>query len=663
MQGFARIVCVAALACFAVPAVAQEAPPSVEAFGRLPLVAGAAISPDGSKVALAMTQDGRPIVNVIDLAERSSVFAAAVQEDSQLRGVSWADDRRVAFVMSRTVAPGMVLPANVRFRGAPRRVDYTRTGIVDLQTEEIRLLTTNEENEWQDQGSRLIAPIAGDPNYSRMIGRAPGAARYRPAVFRVDLDHGNARPVNVRGDNTDTLGFILDERGDVAVRVDSDAETNRWQVFVYESGEPRQLLEGVSATGVPIALQGLLPDGRLAALGASAGNEFSALYAIDPATGARELLFAREGFEIRNAINDPWTRQVVGAVWIEEERRQHFFDPTLQAAYDRVLAAFEGATASLESWSRDRSRILVYVEEGLDGGGYYLFTPATNAVQMVAMRYPELAQVESGERQSIRYRARDGTRIPAFLTLPDVEDRRNLPLVLLVHGGPHAQDKMEFDWWSSFLASRGYAVLQANFRGSTGYGEAWEEAGRRQWGGLMQTDVEDGVAALIRAGIADANRVCIVGVSYGGYAALAGATLTPDRYKCAASIAGITDLVEFLRQREAQTGGAETMSSDWWRLSIGDRQEDRERIRGVSPANLADRVTIPILLIHGTDDTVVPLDQSRRMLDRLRDAGNDVCLVQLRGDDHWLSDAATRIQMLTELEAFLAAHIGQRSAP
>ena len=176
----------------------------------------------------------------------------------------------------------------------------------------------------------------------------------------------------------------------------------------------------------------------------------------------------------------------------------------------------------------------------------------------------------------------------------------------------------------------------------------------------MQTDVEDGVAALIRAGIVDSARVCIVGASYGGYAALAGATLTPDRYRCAVAVAGVSDLTSMLTDTERQTGGADSRSSDWWRDSIGDRQEDRDRIRAVSPALLADRVRIPVLLIHGTDDTVVPIEQSRRMNRALIAAGRDVRFVELRGDDHWLSDAPTRIQMLSEMEAFLAQHL---SAP
>jgi dipeptidyl aminopeptidase/acylaminoacyl peptidase len=255
----------------------------------------------------------------------------------------------------------------------------------------------------------------------------------------------------------------------------------------------------------------------------------------------------------------------------------------------------------------------------------------------------------------LTYPARDGVRIPAYLTLPSGE-AHNLPLILLVHGGPGARDTMKFDWWAAFLAARGYAVLQPNFRGSSGYGGAWERAGLGEWGGVMQTDVEDGIAPLARAGIVDPTRVCIVGGSYGGYAALAGATLTPDRYRCAVSVAGISDLVEFVRLRELQAGSA-SMQADYWRRSIGDRRDQGAHMRAISPANLADRVQIPILLIHGTDDTVVPINQSRVMRDRLQAAGKTVRYVELQGDDHWLSHAPTRVQMLRELDAFLAVNL------
>jgi dipeptidyl aminopeptidase/acylaminoacyl peptidase len=221
---------------------------------------------------------------------------------------------------------------------------------------------------------------------------------------------------------------------------------------------------------------------------------------------------------------------------------------------------------------------------------------------------------------------------------------------------------MDFDWWAAFLASRGYAVVQPNYRGSGGYGLTWENAGHGQWGGLMQTDVEDAIAPLARSGIIDASRVCIVGASYGGYAALAGATLTPDRYKCAVSVAGISDLVEFVTQLEAQEG-PESIGSDYERQSIGDRLHDGDHMRAMSPANLAARVQIPILLIHGSNDTVVPIEQSRLMRDRLMEAHKNVRYVELQSDDHWLSKGATRIQMLREVEAFLAQNLAAPVTP
>ena len=222
------------------------------------------------------------------------------------------------------------------------------------------------------------------------------------------------------------------------------------------------------------------------------------------------------------------------------------------------------------------------------------------------------------------------------------------------NGGPHARDVFAFDWWAAFLASRGYAVLQPNFRGSTGYGYDWFNAGRNNWGdGIMQTDIEDGVDALIRAGIADPTRVCIVGASYGGYAALAGATLSPERFRCAISIAGVSDLPRMVEVTARDSGSRFSGISDWWAGSMG----DAERQRRVSPVNHAGQVRAQILLMHGDNDSVVPLEQSQRMVSAMRDAGKETQLIVLRGEDHWLSNASTRIQMLRDMETFLAQHM------
>ncbi len=659
MRGFAGGL--AALALFSAAALAQPIP--VEAYGRLPALSAASISPDGRKVALAVFEDGRSIIRVIDIGERQVVYRAEVGEDQQLRDVGWADDGRVTYLVSHTFRPGEVLPAGIMFEGAPRRVDYWRYGVVDLATNRAQVLTTNDERPWADQGASLVAPIEGDPGFGRMIGRAPGDESNHTSLFRIDLTNGRVRHIPPFGTNSDTIGFLLDEAGAPVVRYDSDERSNRWRVYVYADGRPRLLLEDVSEWGQPLSVEGMLPDGRLVAHDHDEGEDFSALYILNRTDGSREVLFRRENAEIGGAVLDPWTHRVVGVSWTTETTNQQFFEPDLQTVQDRIVALFTGGSAQIISWSRDRGRFLIYGERGLDGGGYYIIDRGDERVQSLGMLYPELASVDQGERQSITYRARDGVRIPAYLTFPAAMERRDLPLVLLVHGGPSSRDTMDFDWWAAFLASRGYAVLQPNFRGSGGFGRGWQRAGWRQWGGLMQTDVEDGVAALVRAGIVDPARMCIVGASYGGYAALAGATLTPDRYTCAASIAGVSDLEAMLRTEARTTGGEHSMTSDYWRNSIGDREEDRENIRSVSPARLAERVQVPILLIHGTDDTVVPIDQSRRMLRALNESGKDVRFVELRGDDRWLSDAPTRIQMLREVETFLARHLAPAAPP
>lgn len=646
---------------FCAPFAAAQSLPPVEAFGRLPHIADAALSPDGTKVAWAENFNGQSRVHVFDLDANRVIYRGVVDEGDNLRGVDWADDLRVTLHLSHTFRPGDVLPAGLHFVGRPGRVEYQRNAIVNLQENRIQILTTDDRQPWADIGSPLIAPIEGEPGMGRMRGWSSPYAPRTLRMYRIDLDNSYARVMPALGANRDTIGYLVDDAGALAARLDSQERSNRWRLFSYVGDEARLLREDVSRFGEPIQLVGLMPDGRLGAIDRDERGEYGVLQAIDRSTGAVEIIFRSERGGISCAITDPWTRRVVGAQWEEDDGpAQHFIDPQLREVAARLAATTRFTELQIVSWSRDRRRFLVFGERGLDGGGYYLYTPADGAFTLIGgMRYPELVGAMTGlERQAISYPARDGVRIPAYLTLPS-GPRRAMPLVLLVHGGPFARADFGFQYQAAFLASRGYAVLEPNFRGSSGYGRAWEEAGWGQWGGLMQTDVEDGVSALIRAGMVDASRVCIMGSSYGGYAALAGATLTPDRYACAISIAGVADLERMLRDRLRQYG-EDSITADYWTTSIGHLRDDREAIRAVSPIELVDRVQIPVLLMHGDDDAVVPYAHSREMEERLRHAGKEVRLVRLRGDDHYLSDEATRIETLREVESFLAVHIGAR---
>jgi dipeptidyl aminopeptidase/acylaminoacyl peptidase len=258
------------------------------------------------------------------------------------------------------------------------------------------------------------------------------------------------------------------------------------------------------------------------------------------------------------------------------------------------------------------------------------------------------------EVRRINYKAADGFEIPAYLTLPRGRAPKSLPLVVMPHGGPAAYDTAEFDWWSQALADQGYAVLRPNYRGSN-LNVQFQEAGYGQWGRKMQTDLSDGVRYLVKEGIADPGRVCIVGGSYGGYAALAGATLDPEVYRCAVSVAGISDLGKM--QRWEGRGNVDVRDVErYWDRYWGVSGSFDPALDTISPIRHLDAVKMPVLLIHGRDDTVVPFEQSQIMFDGLKSQKKDVELVTLKKEDHWLSRGETRLQMLEATVAFLKAH-------
>jgi dipeptidyl aminopeptidase/acylaminoacyl peptidase len=275
------------------------------------------------------------------------------------------------------------------------------------------------------------------------------------------------------------------------------------------------------------------------------------------------------------------------------------------------------------------------------------------SIAKIGARHTSIEAAYVGQVKPFTYTARDGMTIPAYLTLPPGSPGKNLPLVVMPHGGPHARDTAVFYPWAQFLASRGYAVLQPQFRGSSGFGARHLEAGKFQWGLAMQNDVTDGVKHLIANGTADASKVCIYGWSYGGYAAMAGLTLTPELYKCGVAGAGISDLLLFL-------GDNTRWSEDrgkFWKDYIGSPNADRDRLIATSPIKQVGRIRVPLLLIHPKDDTVVPLRQSTMMAEAMRAAGKPVEYIELDGDDHWLSRTSTSRRVLRELERFLALHL------
>lgn len=308
--------------------------------------------------------------------------------------------------------------------------------------------------------------------------------------------------------------------------------------------------------------------------------------------------------------------------------------------------------------SEDNQTLLLYVEGPSDPPAYYEYRLAQKAIQLIGHQNLALDKRRMPTATLFEYASRDGTRLHGYLTRPPAgETATDLPLIVMPHGGPESRDHLTFDVYVQNLAANGYAVFQPNFRGSDGFGRAFVESGYGEWGRKMQDDISDGVKALVDQKIVDAKRICVVGASYGGYAALAGATLTPDLYQCAVSIAGITDLQAFLKSRRRKFGEDSDIYR-YWVKQIGDPERDPARIDAVSPAQNIAAIKVPILLAHGKDDDIVPFAQSDTLKKLLDKSGRKTELIVLDDEGHSGWSVANERQVLEAVQKFVAGRIG-----
>ncbi|MDN3921291.1 S9 family peptidase [Roseateles violae] len=333
----------------------------------------------------------------------------------------------------------------------------------------------------------------------------------------------------------------------------------------------------------------------------------------------------------------------------------YVWDTELKALAERLDRALPQRQIHLQQLVADDQIYLLRTWGNGNPGEYAVGNRAQGSLTLLSEVSPQLDPARLTRKQRIEFKARDGLPLQAFLSLPRGVPGSALPLVVLPHGGPQSADTGLYDTWSAFIAARGYAVLQVNFRGSTGSGQKHLQAGLRRWGLEMQDDLEDGVAELVRRGTADPKRVAIAGSSYGGYAALMGAVKTPGLYRGAFAFAPVTDLVDLIRESE----NFRTMySREAVAEQIGTLADDRARLEATSPRRQAARIEVPVVLLHGTLDRSVPFEQGQGMADALKAAGKDLRFVKQERGDHFLSHQPHRLQFFQELEGFLARVLG-----
>lgn len=653
----AATLCTVLLTCIA-PRPAASAPPPVEAFGRIPQITEVELSPNGKLVAWADNSAATQRVVVVNLEARKVMRTLEVDPTMKLRWITWADEETILVDLSRTHA---LLDRETS------RYEFFRTIAADISGGPPRMLLLGQGDRQFSTGAELLAWRTPKPktvvmwtyDYSvaadrpeigtRLSGRRQNSG-WVAMLFEVDTRTGNGRLVESGTQYTDE--WVLDRNGRAVARSEWDPQRQLFRVLARSNDAWREIHR--QEDGEVLTLYGLTADGNaVVALGAN-GQPLAKVWAIAVDGSGAKVLLEDSTYDVASVETDRYTGAPVAARLGGPESAVRWFDSRAEAQHRSLSSAFPRRNIDVVSRSEDAQRVIARVESPSHPTTYYLVNFSTGTADVVGEAYPALAGLTLGEVQVITYSARDGTALPAYITLPPGIPAEDLPLVVLPHGGPESRDRLEFDWLVQFLASRGYAVLQPQFRGSTGFGEQHRKAGYRQWGGVMQDDVTDGVKSLIARGIADPNRICIVGGSYGGYAALAGAAFTPELYACAASVNGVSDLPHMLGYEERR-GGDDSDAMAYWRDHIGSPLDPS--VIAKSPVNGAANVRAPVLLLHGVEDTVVPLSQSRAMEKALKQFRKPVTLIQLPGEDHWLSRSETRIRVLKELETFLAAHL------
>ena len=636
-----------------------KAPPPVEAFGRVPAIGAVALSPGGRWVAWIDNSGAAPMIEIFDLDQRTTLKRVNAPSDLKLRGLDWSDDEILLIhgSLSKAIDPN-----------APRAptVEWFRTVAMEVKTGKARILLHRGDSLNYVTGAYILATHTAKPktvvmsswgyshvNYKQETGTRLAGGRkddgWTHNLYEVDTVSGEGKLVEMGTPFTNE--WLLDANGAVAARAEWEAQRRKYTLLHRHDGRWTEIFS-TEADGPP-SLLGMSRDGSAVLMGAALNRPYTAIWRVPVDGSAPQIALGDDANDIRAAMFDPYSREVLGA-WIGAISPQvRWIDEQVDKRAKALQKSFAGKQVLYVGRSADQTRALAAVGSHAAPFVYYLVDFKRGAADIIGEEFPALVDVPLGEVRDLTYKARDGYDIPAFLTLPPATKAEKLALVVLPHGGPEAQDAASFDIFAQFLASRGYAVLQPQFRGSTGFGIAHRKAGYRQWGKLMQDDVTDGVRAMIEQGIADPKRVCIAGLSYGGYAALAGAAFTPELYVCAISVNGVSDLPNMIGF-ERRVGGDESDAVAYWKEHIG--PVNSPDVIGKSPARAARNVRVPVLLIHGVDDSVVPIAQSRGMMSAL--GGNPPHeLVELPGEDHWLSRSATRIRVLTEMERFFAKHL------
>lgn len=590
------------------------------------------LSPTGEFLAVTVPQDDRTLLAVLKVSDKSIVAKWDYGEKMHAYDVTWVNDERF-----------MVLVAQ-------------KLGSLDFFVGNPDLHLANA-----DGSRRKHIPLGGTYSLVHLLPDEPRKILVqrsldRPNLFKMDVYTGHMAKAGVSP--VESGGFAVDHDGNVryAIGTTKDHKLQTWQ---REAGDWKLVSENDAMGGevdssIPV---GFTEDNKKLYMRTVKGGGPAGLALLDPETGEQKSLFTSEVADIDGLI---WSHDDTTLLGVRHEpgfpKKEYLANDNKEATLLASLdLAFPDHDVNVTSRTRDGRYALAIARNDIDSGRAYLFDTTTGKATFLLSTRSWIEPKQMAPMRPVTVTARDGLKLHGYLTVPNGSGGKNLPLVVNPHGGPHGpRDSWGFNPEVQFLANRGYAVLQVNYRGSGGYGRKFESAGYQKWGTEMQNDLTDSVRWAIQQGIADADRVCIYGGSYGGYAALMSVVREPELYQCSIGYVGVYSLPMMHKEGDIP-------ESEWGRAylnrAIG---SDQAQMQSQSPAYNADKIQVPVMLVHGRKDERVPIEQMDFLIEQMAKAGKAPEIVLVKDQEgHGFFDVDNNVELYTKMEAFLEKHIGE----
>ncbi|WP_170252919.1 alpha/beta hydrolase family protein [Colwellia echini] len=683
MKLIIKLFCVTLFSLFCLTNTANAKIP-LAAYGNTPNTSLMTISPSGKFIGFRKTSADKDVYMVFSLKE-NKVVASVDVGDSKPSKAYFVSDKQVILVV------GKYQQTHGFYGSSPQHSTYALG--FNLSTNKIyRLLIPGEgiyDNQW---GLGDISGISADGDFVYMPAYVGGVLSGEWEGVDKDLMKtrltGSRKPRSFIKGTENTRDYFMDGNDNVLARTSYDNEKN---IYTIQSNINDSWIDIYQeANEISFSIKGITPDKKHLVLGRYIDKKNKANLAIPvdgsaimpnrsssqptqelPTTEDNNLtyytmslidgsisdkpIFSNNNASIESVIVDV-NRIVYGVKYSGFLPSYKFFDERITERVTQLTKSFANTAIHLKDWTADWKNILVFIE-GQESSGEYVIVNKKNELNVVSTGRPAIPYTSVHPISVLKYTAQDGMKIPALITKPKSwNGKTKLPTIMLPHDGPESYDSIGFDWMAQYFAEQGYLVIQPQFRGSAGFGTKHRDAGYGELGKKMQSDLTQALAAMVRKGVADPDRVCIVGGNYGGYAALAAGAFNPDLYQCIVAFNGVSDL-EMMVSKKKQKLGDDNWVLNYWDKVAGNNKDKTILLEEISPINHTANFTAPVLLIHSENDSTVPFKQSSEMHGALQEKNKESILITLDKDDHYLNLSETRVQVLTEISQFLKEHI------